>query len=132
MRTCSQVAYCLEWPPVGEDGIVADDLASSTFTIDEHATVLPHADMRVNGTANSRLRTLRSVLVSVVNDDTYAAIVCFIFQAEQNSNTGVSLLAHASGPLCIPITAAWQSDDVRTLSFDNFVLEGSATHFQMV
>ena len=68
MRTCSQVAYCLEWQPVGEDGIVADDLASSTLTIDEHATVLPQADMRVNGTANSRLRTLRSVLVSVVLD----------------------------------------------------------------
>ena len=28
-----------------------------------------------------------------MNDDTYAAIVCLISQAEQNPNTGVSLLA---------------------------------------
>ena len=73
-----------------------------------------------------------------MNDDTYAAFVCFIFQAEQNSNTGVSLLAHASGPLCIPITAAWQSDDVWTLSFDTFVnvtyllVDGTSSEFDLI
>ena len=91
-----------------------------------------------NDTANSRLRTLRPVLVCVVHGDTYAAFVCFIFQAEQNSNTGVSLLAHASGPLCTAITAAWQSDDVWTLAFDTFVnvtsplVDGTSSEFDLI